>query len=60
MWFMVQSEQPPPQKLKNPTFSFCWWSFFVFCEERKRIIGIKKDLEKEAQWRVKFWSFQLV
>jgi len=31
----------------------------VFCEGRKKIIGIKKDLEKEAQWRIKSWSLKI-
>jgi hypothetical protein len=31
----------------------------VFCEGRKKIIGIKKDLEKEAQWRIKYWILKI-
>jgi hypothetical protein len=31
----------------------------VFCEGRKKFIEIEKDLDKEARWRIKFWSFKI-
>jgi len=31
----------------------------VFCEGRQKFIGIKKDLDKEVGWRIKFWSFKI-
>jgi len=31
----------------------------VFCKGRKKFIGIEKDLDKEARWRIKFWSFKI-
>jgi hypothetical protein len=42
MWFIVQSEQLSPQKLNTQLFPFVC-GVLMFCDGRKKIIGIKKD-----------------
>jgi hypothetical protein len=45
-------------KTQQPNFFPLLVEFQMFCEGRKKFIAIKKDLDKKAWWRIKFWSFK--
>jgi hypothetical protein len=56
---MVQSEQLPPQNSKTQLFPFVGGVLKCFVREEKKSLESKNDLEKEAQWSIKFWSFKI-